>query len=487
MEGALTIGFGLLFTFVALARLDLELKPQWFWLLALGAPAPVFIGLGTMYWHRARRDDEVHDRFQKTPSLSLRLVRDHDDAWIEGAMRCPQPMRPPEFARACSWFHLVVEEKRGSGKNEHWAKVSESRHGTSIWITDTPREIEVDLRRATVDYPAAATRRQGNRRYRLRYLPVRGQISACGLVRYRREVLGEHEATARDAALEAWVEKHRDLQEREQASVTNLNRQERLAAAGRAIRARKRSRRLRRPPPHDAWHLQSLDDAHGVPEHKRLMLTGDRALPLLVTPLRRPEWHDRSEADELASKTRADVLLAYGIPAAVWALGVWRAWWALAFLPGAAIGILVMLAVVLPSRIVRLHNRFVMYRQRIPRAEADIAVDEKMRHDLVPQLIAVVAAYATHERGVQKRLAELRRRGFDQAAVLALREAHPDLAAQANFALLADDLTALEEKIAFGRALLRDSITEYNSLVQRFPNNLLAAVTGFRSEPLPTA
>ena len=101
---------------------------------------------------------------------------------------------------------------------------------------------------------------------------------------------------------------------------------------------------------------------------------------------------------------------------------------------------------------------------------------------VLPMPQTVVKAFAKHEQAVQKHLAELRNSDDATDAVIALRESTPKLAAQDNFASLASDMIAVEERIAFGRAHLHDSITEYNTLVQRFPANLLAKVTGFRSK-----
>lgn len=242
--------------------------------------------------------------------------------------------------------------------------------------------------------------------------------------------------------------------------------------------------------PMSAWHAASLDDEHGVPPEKRLILTAHRHVPLMITPLKRARWHDRSEADERSVAAHGTVMLAYGIPALVWTLGCLGRWWAYGPTPGVPVGVAVMLAVVLPSKIIGRYNRLVIYRRRIPNARSYLDVDLKMRHTLVPQLVAVVKGYAEHERGALSALSELRAMatgGGDLTAhLIALREAYPDVDAQPNFSLLFDDITALEEKIAFGRALLRDSITEYNNLVESFPTNLLAAMTGFQVEAIPS-
>ena len=134
---------------------------------------------------------------------------------------------------------------------------------------------------------------------------------------------------------------------------------------------------------------------------------------------------------------------------------------------------------VFPPRLVRLYNRFVAYRQRIRLARADLDADHELRNMLLPQLQAVVLKYSKHEEHVQTQLAGLRTKA---KTLIALGESMPDLKADENFALLATDITAVEERIAFGRAQLEDAIAEYNTLVQSFPANMLAKMTGFGSE-----
>lgn len=479
-KGLCTVGLTALIVVAAASKLLEKSESTWPWLVAVAVIGVTLTCIGAVRWHAAHRDDEGHHQLQKMPSMPLHLLRDHDDAWIEGRLRCPQPLRPPEGRRLCSWFHLVVEELRGSGKNEHWVTVKDETHGTSIWITDGAREVEVDLRKAAIDYPSESKRRSGRTRRSLRYLSASGHVAACGLARYRDEVMGRERADERDQALEAWRKEHEEAIERQSVTLATSNKKERLAAMGDAIRADRPSRSIKTTPPKDAWHLRSINDENGVDKGNRMMLTRHRKAPLLVTPQPRHEWHDQSEADELATRTQADIVLCFGIPALVWATGTLLSIWETAFWPGAIVGIAVMLGIVFPSRIVRLYNRFVMYRQRIKAGLADLDADLEVRSMLLPQLQAVVLAYAKHEKNVQTHLAKLRQDGDTTDTVIALREANPKLAAEENFAALAHDMTALEEKLAFGRAQVHDAIAEYNTLVQRFPANLLAKVTGFR-------
>jgi len=469
---------GILLTCATLYRVEVDIPAEWQPVVFLTVPAIVLTGIGAFYWHLAKRDDEVHHRFQKVPELPLALVRDHDDAWIEGAIRCPKPLVSPGVVKSCSWYHVVVERRRYSGKDSYWEVTRDEERGTTIWITDSMREIEVDTTRATIDYPTVVKRESSDTRITLRYLRAHGSASACGLVRYRHEVLGLWNAMERDRQLAEWLKRHRKSQVEEEPSKPPTTRRERLRAAGRAIRERKKKGRV--GVPRNDWHTRSLDDAHDVPQSQRLMLTPSRKVPMLVTPMRRATWHDRSEADEIKYRVKADVLLGYGIPVTTWAAGARFELWEIAFSPGIPIGLLLMLALLLPARVVRLYNQLIAYRLRIRNAAADLQADEKMRYDLVPQLATVVQAAAKHERDVQELLAQLRSEADATSTVLALRERHPELSAAPNFTALADDLTAIEEKLAFGRAHLRDTISEYDTLRQRFPNLLLAAATGFR-------
>ena len=481
-KGFWTVVITSLIVLAILGRVFKNSESPWPWVIGVAVIGTALTCIGAVRWHAAHSDDEGHYTLQKVPSMPLHLLRDHDDAWIEGRVRCPQPLRPPNARQHCSWFHLVEEELRGSGKHEHWVTTREEMHGTSIWITDGTREIEVDLREAAIDYPEVKKRTHGRTRTSLRYVSASGRISACGLARYRDEVIGPERADERDAALKAWREEHEAAIERQDDDLEAEDKEERFAAIGRSIRANKPGRSTKSPPPNDVWHLRSLNSAHGVAKGNRLMLTPHGKAPLVVTPQPRHEWHDRSEADELMTRTEADIVLGLGIPAIVWATGALLTVWEIAFWPGAVIGIAVMSSIVWPSRIVRLYNRFVIYRQRIKAGRADIDADLEVRSMLLPQLQAVVLAYSKHEKKVQTRLAELRQKADTTDTVVALRESHPKLAAQENFAALADDMTALEEKLAFGRAQVHDAIAEYNTLVQRFPASLLAKLTGFRRE-----
>jgi LemA protein len=143
------------------------------------------------------------------------------------------------------------------------------------------------------------------------------------------------------------------------------------------------------------------------------------------------------------------------------------------------------------------YNGLVSLRQRVTQAFADIDVQLKQRHDLIPNLVETVKGYAGHERGtleavVQARNAALTAQGPAQQAaaegalsgavgrLLALSEAYPDLKANTNFQQLQAELTDVENKLAASRRFFNNAVSEYNAAIQSFPAVLFAGAMGFR-------
>jgi LemA protein len=146
--------------------------------------------------------------------------------------------------------------------------------------------------------------------------------------------------------------------------------------------------------------------------------------------------------------------------------------------------------------VVIIYNGLVAMRQRVNQAFADVDVQLKQRHDLVPNLVETVKGYASHERGtleavVQARNAAMSAQGPAQMAqaenmltgalrqLFALAEAYPDLKANQNFQQLQMELSDLENKIAAARRFFNNAVQEYNTGIQQFPAVLLAGPTGF--------
>ena len=152
--------------------------------------------------------------------------------------------------------------------------------------------------------------------------------------------------------------------------------------------------------------------------------------------------------------------------------------------------------VVLVLWIIMIYNQLVAMRQRVGQAFADVDVQLKQRHDLIPNLVETVKGYAAHERGtleevVKARNAAMTAQGPAQQAqaenqlsgalrqLVALSEAYPDLKANQNFQQLQSELSDIENKIAAARRFFNNAVQEYNTGIQQFPAALFAASLGF--------
>ena len=142
------------------------------------------------------------------------------------------------------------------------------------------------------------------------------------------------------------------------------------------------------------------------------------------------------------------------------------------------------------------YNRLVRLRNQWRTAWADIDVQLQRRHDLVPQLVSTVGAYATHERATLDAVTELRAKALamrhpeelgavetelEQALgrLVAVVEAYPDLKASDNFLQLQRDLVEVEEHLQFARRFFNGAVRDYNTAIERVPDVLVARATGF--------
>lgn len=164
------------------------------------------------------------------------------------------------------------------------------------------------------------------------------------------------------------------------------------------------------------------------------------------------------------------------------------------------IGFIVLVAVILLI-LISIYNRLVKLRNRRENAFADIDVQLKQRHDLVPQLVETVKGYATHERELLTRITEARTAAMQaktidekivaenslanglQGLKIAV-ENYPDLKANQNFLQLQEELSDIENKLAAARRFFNAATTEYNTAVESFPANVIAGSFGFNRETL---
>jgi LemA protein len=146
--------------------------------------------------------------------------------------------------------------------------------------------------------------------------------------------------------------------------------------------------------------------------------------------------------------------------------------------------------------LISVYNSLVAMGQRVSQAFADIDVQLRQRHDLIPNLVETVKGYASHERGTLEAVIQARNTAMSaqgpqaQAAaeqqlsgtlgrLIALSEAYPDLKANTNFQQLQAQLTDIENKLAAARRFFNNAVSEFNARIQQFPAALFAASLGF--------
>ncbi len=159
-----------------------------------------------------------------------------------------------------------------------------------------------------------------------------------------------------------------------------------------------------------------------------------------------------------------------------------------------------------------LYNRLVTLRNRFKNAFAQIDVQLRRRHDLIPNLVETAKGYMQHERQTLEEVIQARNgavAGLEQASqdptdpqkmqqlsqaeqglsgalgrLFALSESYPDLKANQNMMQLSEELTTTENRVAFARQAFNDSVMQYNIARETFPSNLIANNFGFQPAAL---
>ena len=148
-----------------------------------------------------------------------------------------------------------------------------------------------------------------------------------------------------------------------------------------------------------------------------------------------------------------------------------------------------------------IYNSLIKLRNNRENAFANIDVQLKQRHDIIPQLVATVKGYAEHEKELLTRVTEARAAAMQAtgindkiqaenqlSSVLAglkvSLEAYPDLKANQNFLQLQNEISDIENKLAATRRYFNTATRELNNKVQTFPSNILAGMFGFHKEPM---
>lgn len=162
------------------------------------------------------------------------------------------------------------------------------------------------------------------------------------------------------------------------------------------------------------------------------------------------------------------------------------------------LGIIVVLLVIFVS----IYNGLVGLRNLVKNAWAQIDVQLKRRHDLIPNLVETVKGYKNFERetleavtkarniavqassggaGVAQRAQAEGDLGSALSRLMVVVERYPDLKANQNFLALQEELTSTENKISFSRQYYNDSVLKYNNQTQMFPSNIIAGMMNFKA------
>jgi len=158
--------------------------------------------------------------------------------------------------------------------------------------------------------------------------------------------------------------------------------------------------------------------------------------------------------------------------------------------------------------LVGIYNRLVSYRNRYKNAFSQIDVQLKRRYDLIPNLVDTAKAYLKHESATLEAVTQARNQAVSAAGraaaqpgaaavmaglgtaegalsgalgrLFALAESYPDLKANQTMAQLMEELTSTENRVSFARQAFNDSVMEYNTAREVFPNSILAGMFDFQ-------
>jgi LemA protein len=161
-------------------------------------------------------------------------------------------------------------------------------------------------------------------------------------------------------------------------------------------------------------------------------------------------------------------------------------------------GILIVLVLGIGGFAIFTFNRLTRLRQLGDNAWADIDVQLKRRHDLVPMVVSVVKGHAGYERGTLEAVVDARSRALQATGpaekaraedplegslhrIFAIAEAYPELRAVESFRKLQVTLTEIEDHLQNARRYYNAVVRDYNTALRQFPSNVLAGAMGFTS------
>ena len=170
--------------------------------------------------------------------------------------------------------------------------------------------------------------------------------------------------------------------------------------------------------------------------------------------------------------------------------------------------VFLVIVVVVVGFFISVYNRLISLRNRFKNAFSQIDVQLKRRYELIPNLVETAKAYMKHERETLESVIQARNTasnaadaaGADPAdggairkligaeaalggalgGFFALSENYPDLKADATMTRLMEELSSTENKVAFSRQAFNDSVMDYNTHREQFPNNIISGFFNFK-------
>lgn len=157
--------------------------------------------------------------------------------------------------------------------------------------------------------------------------------------------------------------------------------------------------------------------------------------------------------------------------------------------------------VVFAIMVIVLYNQMVSYRNKVKESLALIDIQLKTRFDLIPNLVESVKGYTKHEEKVFKSITKLRNAALQSTdekeivaysnkavpmmkSIIAIAEDYPKLKAQTLFKDLMEEISEIEDRIAASRRIYDMNVNEYNTLIEKFPNNIFSKAFGFEKMEL---
>lgn len=177
-------------------------------------------------------------------------------------------------------------------------------------------------------------------------------------------------------------------------------------------------------------------------------------------------------------------------------IGAIMAYFSLSYLYGIGLWFLaLLLSIISIKMVIQVYNRMIELRNRISNSKAQIDIELKKRHELIPQLQSVTASYSKYESSLIK-IRNLLINDFNVDnglnkyyenqkklnQLILLVEKYPELKANLNYKNFVDCMSQIEENIAYYRGFYSKSVLKYNNLIQIFPFNIIALFSGFKKE-----